>query len=150
MLMIYEKEIRPDCLTRVTQFFNYKKKKEWFSDPFVRKVIKDIDNCEVVKDEYIESPVWGGIAPERLSTGVKALILMRVLPGANIYATKCGDNCAPYIIELSKEQDVTITLKHYMRFACDFDAVMLDTGKEVHSLKEYLTESLTIAGIIGG
>ncbi len=76
MLMIYEKEIRPDCLTRVTQFFNYKKKKEWFSDPFVRKVIKDIYNCEVVKDEYIESLVWGGIAPERLSTGVKALILM--------------------------------------------------------------------------
>ncbi len=37
-----------------------------------------------------------------------------------------------------------------MRFACDFDAVMLDTGKEVHSLKEYLTESLTIVGIIGG
>lgn len=28
MLMIYEKEIRPDCITRVTQYFNYKKKKE--------------------------------------------------------------------------------------------------------------------------
>lgn len=114
------------------------------------KVIKAIDNCEVVKDEYIESPVWGGIAPERLSVGVKALILMCVLSSVNIYATKCGDNCAPYIIELSKKQDVTITLKHYMRFACDFDTVMMDTRKEVHSLKVYLIESLTIAGITGG
>lgn len=148
MLRIYTKSIPEGCIVRVTPYFNLHKEKEWFADPFVKKVIKDIDDCIAVKDEYIESPIWGGMSPERLSTGVKALILMRMLPGANIYATKCGDNCASYIIELSKMQDVTITLQHSMPFHQDFDAIMMETGKEVHTLRDYLKESLVLRGVI--
>lgn len=133
---------------RVTPYFNLHKEKEWFDDPFVRKVIKAIDDSEVIKGEYIESPVWGGMSPDRLSTGVKALILMRMLPDANIYATKCGDNCAPYIVELSKMQDVTITFQHIMKFNQDFDAIMMETGKEIHTWRDYLRESLVLRGVI--
>ena len=55
--MLYIKIGRPkgDCIIDVTHYFNYKKKKEWFADSFVKKVIKEIDNCEAIKDEYIET-----------------------------------------------------------------------------------------------
>jgi Uri superfamily endonuclease len=78
MLYVYVDSVPKDCIVRVTPYFNLHKEKEWFSDPFVRKVIQEIDRCEVVKDEYIESPIWGGVSPERLSGGCKALIVRRV------------------------------------------------------------------------
>ena len=148
MLRIYVQSIPESCIVKVTPYFNLHKRIEWFADPFVRKVIKEIDDSEVIDGDYIRSPIWGGMSPERLSGGVKALILMRCVPGANVYATKCGDNCAPYIIELSKMQDVTITLRHSMRFKQDFDAIMMESGKEVHTLTEYLGEFLVLNGVI--
>lgn len=148
MLYVYVKEIPKECIVDVTSYFNFFKKKEWFDDPFVRKVIKEIDNSEVIKGEYIESPVWGGMSPERLSCGVKALILMRCVPKINVYATKCGDNCSPFILELAESQDVTITLRHYMKFDRDFTAIMMESGRKVCSLAEFIRESLWLQGFI--
>lgn len=39
-------------------------------------MIKDVDKSEVVSDECIISPVLGQIPPERLSGGVKTLLLI--------------------------------------------------------------------------
>jgi hypothetical protein len=61
-------------------------------------------------------------------------------------ASSCGDNCAKWIVEIGKQKDLTINLHHVMDFsnAPDFDALMLNTGKMVHSYKEYFKEALTI------
>ena len=50
------------------------------------------------------------MSPDRLSSGVKALILMKMDPDIKVYATRCGDNCSMFIKELSEIQDVTIFL----------------------------------------
>lgn len=103
MLYVRTGKFTKDCITQVSEFFDLFKKKEWFEDEFVRKVIKGIDKSEVIKGEYIESPVFGGMPPQYLSSGSKALILMKMQPDLVVYATRCGNNCAPYLIELATE-----------------------------------------------
>ena len=49
---------------------------EWFESDPARKIVKDIDNSDVLSGECINSPVLGQIPPERLSGGVKPLLLM--------------------------------------------------------------------------
>lgn len=50
---------------------------------------------------------------------------MYTVPDINIYASRMGDNCAKYIIDISKEKDM-----------------ILDNGVNIHSAKEYLHEYL--------
>ena len=94
MLYIHvDEENTKNYIDGVDYFFNTTKQKDWFNDVTVKKIIKDIDNTIAVKDEYLESPIYGGMSPDRLSTGCKALILM-LKTDEIIYATRCGDNCA--------------------------------------------------------
>ena len=137
MLYINVGEIPKDCIVNVNSYFNRKKKRDWFNRHDVKDIILGIDNSVAVKDEYIESPVFGGMSPDRLSGGCKAVILMAVtdLP---IYATKCGDNCIPYIVRLSEVKDIHITLHHCMRFPREFNAIMEQTGERISNWEEWV------------
>lgn len=146
MLHIHVTGFEPECIVQVTSYFNLFKKKEWFNREAVKRIIYNIDKTVAVKDEYLESPVFGGMAPERLSTGCKAVILMEVLENPNIYATKCGDNCVPDILEIAKRKDITITLHHCMKFPEFFEAFIIETGRTVHSRKEFVNEYYKING----
>lgn len=131
---------KENCIIGIDTFL-LNKKKDWFNRDDVKRIIKGIDNTIAVKDEYLESPVFGGMSQERLSTGCKAVILMAVMDNINIYATRCGDNCVPYILEVAKTKDVEITLHHCMVFPREgWEALILDTGKIVHSRKEFVHE----------
>lgn len=48
----------------------------WFDSELAKEMIRDIDDSEVLSGECINSPVLGQIPPERLSGGVKTLLLM--------------------------------------------------------------------------
>ena len=137
MLNICVRGINNDCIVQVSAFFNLKKKKDWFNNPNVKSIIKNIDNTIAVKDEYLESPVFGGMSPERLSGGCKAVILMELLD-RNIYATNCGDNCVPDILKIAERKDITITLHHPMRFPDKFEAYMIDLDRYIHSYEEFI------------
>jgi len=81
-----------------------------------------------------------------LSTGCKAVILMESLDNVNIYATKCGDNCVPDILEIASRKDVIITLHHPMKFPKDgFVAKMIETGNIIHTQKEFVHEYYKIS-----
>ncbi len=146
MLKIKLGDFTDDCIIDVDAYFNLFKQPIWFTDPFVRLVIKEIDKSEVISDEYIKSPVFGGISPERLSSGTKALILMKMASQFTVYATRCGDNCLPFILQLAEEQDVTILLHHCPKFADNVHAFFVDTGKEVFSDHEFVEEYYKIRG----
>jgi hypothetical protein len=91
--------------------------------------------------------VLGSIPVKDISGGVKTLILMAFDKSGKIFnASACGDNCAKWIAKIGKEKDLTINLHHVMDFSGipDFEALMLNTGKMVHSYKEYLQEALSI------
>ena len=48
------------------------------------------------------------MAPERLSSGCKCLILLYVNPTCNVYASRCGDNCSGFILDLAEKTDVVL------------------------------------------
>jgi hypothetical protein len=128
-------------------YFDNQYEDEWITNPLTVKMIKDIDNSDVIGVHLIQSPVLGPIPVKEISGGVKTLILMAFDNKGKIFnASACGDNCAKWIVELGREKDLTINLHHIMDFSdiSGFEAVILNTDKTVHSYEEYLKESLTI------
>ena len=118
-------------------FFNHQYKVEWFKDARVVEMIKDIDKSHVIKDRLIDSPVLGMISPERLSGGVKTLILIDKIDSYIFNASACGDNCAKWLLDIGKGKDITVRLGYLMDFGGeDFEIKIMNTGKIVHTLKE--------------
>ena len=118
---------------------------EWIVDPFNMEMIRDVDSSEVLASGVIDSPVLGKIPPERLSGGVKTLILIRELPEKVFYASACGDNCAPWLLRIAAEEDRTVNLRHIMDFGFGhFDIHILNTGQIVHTMRELVP----VAGLL--
>lgn len=141
MLLIKLGPIERECLTTVNEYFHIKKKKEWFNRPSVKQIIKEIDDTDAIKDEYLESPILGAISPDSLSTGCKAVILMDVLEKPYIFGTKCGDNCVNSILRIAQNKDVTLKLHHCMKFPeSGFELKFLDSGKVVTTDREFARE----------
>ncbi|KSV58741.1 DUF4869 domain-containing protein [Acetivibrio ethanolgignens] len=136
MLYIAFKESE-NTLRMIDSYFDFNYLDEWFDDDLVKEMIKDVDKSDVVSPNCIQSPVLGAIPPSKLSGGVKALILMLKQPELEVYATACGDNCAKWILEIAKLQDIHIVLKHLMLFGCDFNAYCVTTESEINSLDDY-------------
>lgn len=113
---------------------------EWLEKELAKQMIKDIDGSDVVSGECINSPVLGQIPPERLSGGVKTLLLILNEPDRIFNASTCGDNCAKWILEIGKQQDVTINLRHMMSFGKDteFDIKIKNGNEIVHSMRELI------------
>lgn len=136
MLKIWVNGFRKDCLRNTSRYFDLHKKPSWFNIPWVKRVIKEIDDVDAIKDEYMESSLFGAISPDRLSSGCKCLILLYENPLCNVYASRAGDNCSDYILELAEKTDVIITLHHFMKFERDFDAELLDINHVVHNRRD--------------
>ena len=113
---------------------------EWFESELAKKMIKDVDDSDVLSGECINSPVLGQIPPERLSGGVKTLLLMLNEPNKIFNASTCGDNCAKWILEIGKLKDLTINLRHMMSFGHDaeFEIRIENGGGIVHSMREMI------------
>ena len=110
---------------------------EWLTEPFAKEMIRDVDQSEVVGPQLIQSPVLGPIPPERLSGGVKTLILIWQVPEKVFNASNCGDNCAPWLLKMGRARDITINLRHLMEFGDEpFDIEILNTGTIVHTMRE--------------
>ncbi len=138
MINIYVNEPQ-NLIKAVDSWFDRNKTKDWFNRQDVKDVIKIIDKTDAIKDEYLESPIFGAISPDKLSTGCKALILM-LIQDRPVYATKCGDNCIDSIVNIGEKKDISICLHHPMKFPTPFKAYMIDTGVIVNSRKEFLDE----------
>lgn len=121
-------------------YFKYNYEDEWFEDDFVKMMVQDVDGSTVVSAHSIDSPVLGIIAPERLSGGVKALIIMYKEPDLIVNASACGDNCAKWILEIGKKQDITVRLGYEMEFEEPFDICIKNSGKEIHNYEDFLKE----------
>lgn len=111
---------------------------EWIEDDFVKEMIRDVDRSEVISSHIIESPVLGAITPKELSGGVKVLILMLKDDSFIYNMSNCGDNCAKWILKIAEKKDLMVYLQHIMRFEGDFEIQIMNTGKIVHNMKEYV------------
>ncbi len=131
---------RRNTIYNTSVFFKNRYVDDWITDEFARKVIEDVDRSKVIDANVIYSPVLGNIPPEKLSGGVKALLLMKHYPGKIFNASNCGDNCAKWILKLAEDKNFTINLFHIMDFGDqDFNIRILNNKKLiVHNMREFL------------
>ena len=130
----------PSAIYNTEVFFKNTYEDEWILDDFAKKVIKKIDGSEVVDAQAIKSPVLGMISPTELSGGAKTLILIKNCPDKVFNASTCCDKCAKFILELAKERDITINLRHIMDFGKrKFIAMILNDGSTVQNMEEFLS-----------
>ena len=92
---------------------------EWITSEFGKRVIKEIDNGDVISPYCIKTPIFGAISYQILSGGVKTLMVMN-FTDLIVDATVCGENCAKYILEIASKKDLTIQLNYVMPFD-DYD-----------------------------
>jgi hypothetical protein len=118
-------------------YFKNQYRKEWITDPRGIAMIKDVDSSVVLGSGAIESPVMGVISPERLSGGVKTLLLIDHVPNKIFNASNCGDNCASWLLRLGNEKDILINLRHIMDFGDEeFEILVMNTNTVVHNMIE--------------
>lgn len=111
----------------------------WLDDPFVRKMILDVDKSEVLSSGAVSSPVMGIIPPTSLSGSVKTLILILKEPEKVFNASNCGDDCASWLLKIGKMEDVTINLRYMMDFGDDpFEIHVMNTDTIVHDMDEVM------------
>ena len=115
-------------------YFDNTYEDEWLEDPVSKEMVKDIDKSELVGPNLVISPVLGSMSINRLSGGVKTLIQIAHDPDHVYNVSACGDNCAAWLLRISKDKDVLVRLGHLMHF--DGDAVQIrieNTGEIVES-----------------
>lgn len=127
----------------VSDYFNDEFEREWFQDPYVQKIIKEIDNTEVVHGFNLYNEFLGSIPPEYLSSGCKGLILI-YKENIKLNGDRFGDNCIPILMELAKVKDVEITLRHIPKFPNDVKLYIVNTSKIITSYKEFVEEYVEV------
>ncbi len=136
MLNIYFGEM-PEAIYDTSTYFRHAYKNKWITDPMTMEIIQDVDNSEVIGDNLIQSPVLGAISPIQLSGGAKTLILIYKDSGKIFNASKCGDNCAKWLLKMAEKKKKVINLRHIMNFGeGEFKIKILNNGKIVTSMKE--------------
>ena len=118
-------------------YFDNTYEDEWLEDPVSKEMVKDIDKSELVGPNLVISPVLGSMSINRLSGGVKTLIQIAHDPDHVYNASACGDNCAAWLLRISKDKDVLVRLGHLMHF--DGEPIQIriaNTGELVESGRE--------------
>lgn len=111
---------------------------EWYDDPIVQQMIRDIDDTICYGIRNMSNSVLGSVNNTTLSGGVSSLILAYKLDNCIIRVDACGDNCAEWLLKLGQMKDITITLGHIMRFPEPFSIYCINLNKTLTSFKEYV------------
>lgn len=121
-------------------YFDNRYEDEWITNELSIRMIKDIDQSEVISAHLIQSPVLGPISVKELSGGVKTLMLMAFDHTGKVFnASACGDNCAKWILSIGEFRDLTINLRHIMDFGKEeFEIEILNTGELVHNMRDFI------------
>ena len=136
-----------EYLNDAPAYFDNVYEDEWLEDDLVKEMIRDVDHSEVLTPHIIESPVLGAITPRELSGGVKVLILMLKDDSFIYNMSNCGNNCAKWVLKLAEKKDLTVFLRHIMRFEGEFEIQIMNTGRIVHNRSEYVRGLLEAEGM---
>ena len=117
--------------------FNNTYEDDWITDSLSVEMIKDVDRSVVMGPRVVDSPFLGSIPVERISGGVKTLILMSKDSEHVFNASFCGDNCAKWILKIGQMQDLTIRLGYLMDFGEEpFEIEIINAHRIVYNRKE--------------
>ena len=126
----------PKAIYNTEVYFKNRYTDKWLTEPIAREMIKSIDGSEVISGKAIDSPVLGVIPPTSLSGGVKTLMLIKNEPDQVFNASTCGDNCAPWLLRLAAERDLTVNLNHIMDLGESFLVYIINEKKTVDNMRD--------------
>ena len=128
MLNIYLGEMK-EAIYHPPTYFDNRYEDEWITDSLSVKMIKDVDKSDVVSERLIQ-----------ISGGVKTLILMAFDDSGRIFnASACGNNCAKWILEIGKQKELIVNLRHIMDFGDnEFEIKILNKNQIVHNMEEFI------------
>lgn len=111
---------------------------DWFNDPVVIQMVRDIDKSEL-KGLCVLSPFLGSIPVEKLSGGVKTLILMYKLDDFVTDLIYLGNNCEDWILKIAEQKDLTVCMTGFdMCFECkDIKAFCLNDNSMINNYHEW-------------
>lgn len=128
----------------VSDYFDDEYEDDWFKDEYVKKLIKEVDDTDVLADGTLHNKYLGGIVKSQLSSGVKGLILL-YKTDCKINGDRLGDNCWKYVMEIAKNKDIYIIIKHIPEFPDDFEAYLENYDKIVDRT-EYIYSYVRLVG----
>lgn len=135
-------ELPEDEIISTSKYFNNSYTEDWLDD-WAKRVIKEIDNSELISSGIVNSPVLGPITIREISSGAKALIIMNADGSVISNANSCGDNCAKLLAELSRRKDFSVFLAYPMDFGkYMFDMEIARTGVICHNKEAFEREYL--------
>lgn len=135
-------ELPEEEIISTSKYFNNSYTDDWL-DEWAERVIREIDRSELVSDGLVISPVLGPITIREISGGAKALITMNSDESVISNANSCGDNCAPFLAELSRKKDFSVFLAYPMNLrGLTFDMEIVRTGRVCHTAEEFEKEYL--------
>ncbi|MDR1641983.1 MAG: DUF4869 domain-containing protein [Clostridiales bacterium] len=129
--------------------FRYSFKPEWFDDPFVKEMVKDVDKSVLVNHLLTYNFRGESMPTEGISGGVKTLIAMYKRPNYLYRGNAMGGNCAKWVVEIGKRVDCYMTLTYCMPLGGiasekSFDCVVLNANRIAHTFKEFYREIIEL------
>ena len=142
MLSVYFGEM-PEAVYNTSVFFDNQYLDSWLEDDFAKRVIKGIDKGEILSPSAIKTRALGIIPITKIAGGTKTLLLVKNRPDMVFNASTCGNNCARFLLEIGKSQDVTINLHHIMDFGKrPFTIHIINTDTDVHTMAEFVENAI--------
>jgi hypothetical protein len=133
--------VKSDCLYSGDGYFD-----NWIDSgvvltDFGRKVIRNIDKCEVKDKNLIISPIIGAITPSQLSGGTKVLLTLSVEDKV-FDLSALGENCYPYLAELCRVKDISMTADSFKALYsyAEFGSIYIENTNTVVNSSEALCD----------
>ena len=104
-----------DELRTADGWFDNQLPDEYYVTEFSKKVIKDIDNSEVVNENTVISPVLGAIPMTAISSGSKGVIVMRYTDKV-VNLVSLGDNCITVLLSILNYKDLIVSSLRFVDF----------------------------------
>lgn len=151
MLHLWLEEQPENYTWHTDEVFDVDKDVSWFNDKRVIEAIKIIDDTDVTilkpydasskKNNYIiESPVFGYITPNELSTGVKTYIMLLLNKKYTFSSLRMGDNVLELIEKVSEHEDMTLCMETSYFFSCKVHILNDDsyTDNKIDFMKKFM------------
>ena len=133
--VMFGKEL-PNTIPNIDVYFDNVYENSWFEDDIVKQMVRDIDKSEL-HGLMVDSPFLGSISVEKLSGGVKSLILLLKDDELEfpIDLVCCGKNCEQWLSYIFSVKDVTVcTTGLHLRFeGYNIDGICLNDNSEIHN-----------------
>lgn len=87
-----------------------------YDNPLIAEAIWTVDRTKYLGPDQCDSPIFGRMSFDRLSGTCKTLICMLTAPYFFFKSSWMGDNAAPVLEKIAKEQDVQLLCVHNFHF----------------------------------